>query len=641
MKKTGLKLGAALLALLMLAGCAAPAAAPGQPEKSSPGAVEMTDVGTPRAETLIMDSTAGLIADPYLVNPYMPGAISGGSGLNQFLYEPLWDINNQTGEQFPELAENFPEPLDDSNTRFKVKLKEGLKWSDGVEITTEDVVFTSEMLLNNEALTAHGWFKNYIKKMTAIDKYNFEIETTSPQPKLTHILGVVVSNNQFKVVPKHIWEKEDPATFKNSDPVGSGPYLLKDRDPQGAWMLYEKREDWADTPVGRNAGEPKPKYVLIKYFGSEEKRVMAALNNEVDLMTEVSPESWDILRKKNPNMIAWYQDFPYATFDDPCAKGVLFNCAKAPFDNPNVRWALTLAIDVQSAALSAYNGIVRLSPLQTPPVSLLQEIYSKPMLDWLRNFELSDGYKPFDDQQAQKLVENLQKQGTENLPSGDDVTDVFGIGWWKYDTAQAEKMLLAEGFTKKDGKWYTPDGELWTIVIATPTDYALFQMRICYAIANSWKKFGIDAQVKQMDFATLSNVGSMGEFDVWSSDNFSGAVADTSIDMSGWHKDLISPIGERDGGYNARWKSDTVSELLDKAYTLEPDGEEIKEVITEINKEFVREMPALSMFGGTKLIPFNTTYWTNFPTSENDVYPPWFWHCIFKYTLTQIKPVAN
>jgi|GEM_PF-6133830 len=192
-----------------------------------------------------------------------------------------------------------------------------------------------------------------------IDDYTIEVETVKPETWLTQKLGVVIWGNTFRVMPQHIWEKEDPATFKFSDPVGTGPYKLKSRDPQGNWFLYEKRADWQNSDVGKLAGEPGPKYILFKYFGPEEKRIIAMIQHEMDILQDITPESWDVLRQKNKYAKTWYPQFPYATMDDPCERGMSFNTAKAPYDNPDVRWALALMTDIKNVSMATFVGMSR------------------------------------------------------------------------------------------------------------------------------------------------------------------------------------------------------------------------------------------------------------------------------------------
>ena len=604
--------------------------------------VEMTDVGTPRSETLIVDMLNGNVADPDLCNPYMPGAVAMDAGFHQLVFSHLWEIDTVKGEQFPDLAANMPEALDDTMTKFQFKIREGIKWSDGVDFTAEDVEFTANMILNTPEISYSGYFSTVIKSMKAIDKYTVEIETFKPEAKIAQRLGVVIWGHSFRPVPKHIFENEDAKSFKYTNPLSLGPYALTERDPQGNWFLYEKREDWQNSDVGIIVGEPGPQYILFKYFGPEEKRIMAAINNEIDILQDITPESWDILKAKNTDSKAWYDNFPYADMDDPCQRGITMNCAKAPYDNVDVRWALALATDIKTVSMSTFGGMLRVSPIQVPPTATLQEAYHKPMTPWLKEFALEDGYKPFDDSYAKAMVDMLNQQGVEGLPTSEqEMIDVFGVGWWKYDIEKAAELLEKSGFTKKDDKWMLPDGTPWQVVINAPANFEIQSMRLAFAVADTWKKFGIDAQVKQMDSATFWNAEATGEFDVGSYWPSCGILADTSENMAGWNKKYIVPIGERAPGNAARWSNDRVSELLEELSGIPSDDPRIVEKITEINKEFVAGIPFLAMVGTSKFVPVIESYWTGFQTSENAFEGPWWWWSQFKFYTPHFKPTGK
>ena len=603
------------------------------------GDVEMTDVGTPRKETLIVDMLNGNAADPFQMNPYMPGCAPMDVGLHQLIFTYLWEIDTVKGEQYGEIAEDLPEAVDDSMTKFRFKIREGLTWSDGVPVTAADVEFTSDMILNTPEFSYSAYYATIVKSMKAIDELTVEVECASPQAKLAQRLGVVIWGADFKVVPKHIWEKEDPKVFKNSDVIGCGPYKLIDRDKtSGNWFLYEKREDWENSTTGIIFGEPAPKYILFKYYGAEEKRIMAAINNEIDILQDITPESWDILKSKNDNAKAWYANFPYADMNDPCERGLTFNCAVAPFDNVDVRWALALATDIQTVSMSTFGGMLRVSPIQLPPIDVLQDTYHKPMTEWLTNFELADGYQPFESTYADDMVDMLTQQGVEGLPAaGQEATDVFGVGWWKYDTEEATKLLESSGFTFKDDKWYKPDGEAWQIVILAPADFEVQSMRLAFSVADSWRKFGIDAQVKQLDSTTFWDAESTGNFEVGSFWPACGLLPDTTTNMAGWHKQFIVPVGERSSGNRARWSNDRVSTLLDELAGMLSTDPLVVDKITEINQEFVQEIPFLPMFGTSKFVPVIETYWTGFQDADNQFEGPWWWWSQFKSYTPNIK----
>ena len=66
-------------------------------------ATKLTDVGTPRDETLIVELGGGRITNPTQMNPYLPGTATT-HGFHQLNISNLWEINTTTGEQFPAVA---------------------------------------------------------------------------------------------------------------------------------------------------------------------------------------------------------------------------------------------------------------------------------------------------------------------------------------------------------------------------------------------------------------------------------------------------------------------------------------------------------------------------------------------------------
>ena len=71
--------------------------------------------------------------------------------------------------------------------------------------------------------------------------------------------------------------------------------------------------------------EPAAKYVWFRVLGDNTTRQMAMINNEVDVLCEVTPEMLDVIVAQNPNIACWYAEYPYATSDYPCSKGLAFS----------------------------------------------------------------------------------------------------------------------------------------------------------------------------------------------------------------------------------------------------------------------------------------------------------------------------
>lgn len=612
---------------------------------SSGSSGEMIDVGVPRSETLVVDTLSGRVANPDLWNPYVPGAVPADIGMHQILYSNLWEIDTVKGEQYGDLIEDLPVAVEGKENTYTFKVRDNLLWSDGEPLTAYDVEFTFNMLLESKELAFGAVVRETVVSCTALDDLTVEVVTYNPEPKFSQKFGVTIWGNALRVVPKHIWENEDPATFTYSDPLSCGPYTLKDRDPQGYWFLYEKRADWENTAVGQTVGEPGPQYILFRSYGTEEKRIMAAINNEIDILQDITPESWAILQSRNPEAMAWYDSFPYADMNDPCERGIGFNSEDPIYGNVNVRWALVLSTDIKSVAQGTFGGMLRVSPLQLPPTDVLMETYHKPMVDWLKDFELEDGYKPFDENYAYDIVEILKADGVEGLPETEqEIIDVFGVGWWKYDTEQATKILEREGFTKKGDTWYLPSGEAWEMSILAPADFEIQSMHLAFAVADSWNKFGIKATVVQQDAATFWNNEATGNFEAGSYWPACGILPDSSVNMEHWNSEYIVPTGEQAPGNRYRWSgegNDKVTALLGELMQMPSDDPDVIDGVTEICKVFVAEQPFIPMFGTSKFVPVTTHYWEGFQTSENDFEGPWWWWSQFKYYTPHLKPTGN
>lgn len=604
-------------------------------------AQQMTDVGTPRDQTLVVDMLNARVGNPTNMNMYQQG-VTINHGYHQLAGAQLYDIDTAKGVQIPDLASEMPIANDDF-TVFKVPLRQGLTWSDGHPFSAEDVVFTDSMIRNTPALAYSAAYAGQIASITKIDDHTVEITTTRPTPRLSIVLGSVIYGNSFHVVPKHIWAKEDPATFTNFPPVTISAYKYKDHDPNGTWFLWEKREDWQNSDVGQIVGEPAAQYALFRSYGTEERRVLAMAANDIDILTDISPAGLDILRGQNDKIRGWFTDFPYANLDDPCERGIHFNTSKAPYDDAKTRWALSLAINAERANIATFSGMMRASPLAIPPTTVLMDTYHQPMSAWLADFALEDGYKPFDPDYAIRLGERLRSEGVENIPEDPDaLRELLGVGWWKNDPAQASKLLEEAGFTKNGNQWLKPDGTPFTINILAPADFEVQSQRLAFAVENEWTQFGIPAQVQQMQAGAFFTAENTGDYEVGSYWGASCAITpDLFVRMDSWHKEYVRENGVPASSNQGRYVDDELSALIDELRGMPSDDPKIVEVGTGILKELVEGLPSIEMFGTSKFVPVNETYWTHYPSADNFYEGPWWWWSNFKFIATQIKPATD
>jgi len=331
---------ALILACLPLIACGGGDGSPGRTLKN-----------IPRNRTLIMDcaegnTCAGQIQDYNTFNPFIPGGISR-IGYN-FLYEPLYFFNayKEDSELIPWIAESHT--FNDDNTEITIKIRPGVEWSDGHPWSAHDFAFTVNMLKDNAPQLMHSTDMDaWVEEAVALDSLTAKITLKTPNPRFLFSYFVHSGDQGVPIVPKHIWEGQNPMEFSNYDlqkgwPVLTGPYEIAASEP--AQRIWDLRPNWWAKKLGFQELPNVERLIYLTYM-EENKRVQNLIANNIDTCLELRPANIVSLLDANPNITTWTGREPPYSYITWWPISLGFNGLEAPWSDSEMRRAVNYAIN--------------------------------------------------------------------------------------------------------------------------------------------------------------------------------------------------------------------------------------------------------------------------------------------------------
>lgn len=167
-----------------------------------------------------------------LIPPLATDASSGD--INNHLYVAPLRYNKDV--ELVKWAAQELEIRDDGKSIY-IKLKPGIKWFDGQELTADDVLFTYEMMIDPQTPTAYAQDYLAIEEFRIIDRYSFEVIYKQPFARSLVTWAL-------PILPRHVLEGEDYLNTPYSrEPVGAGAYRLHRWDA-GRQLILRANEDY-------------------------------------------------------------------------------------------------------------------------------------------------------------------------------------------------------------------------------------------------------------------------------------------------------------------------------------------------------------------------------------------------------------
>ena len=616
--------------------------------ESTPSSKSQLPVDLPRQDIFVVDQIFryNVVENFNLWMPNIPSPTRQG-----LIMDSLWYIDQETGNKINALSTE-PPTYNEDFTQMTVKLRSGVYWSDGVEFTADDLVFTVNNLKSHLGMLWSTELNLFVKEIKKVDNYTVIFELKDSNPRFHYYF--TVRYNAVWMQPKHIWEDvDDPMTFKFNPPVSLGSYEYADSDQSGYWELFKRREDWERTTPGILTKKPGPPYIMTIFYGGSERKAMAMARHELDLFMNVDYEAFQAVLKKTPTARSWYKEFPWAYPNELNGRYFGFNLGRETvFTNKDVRWALTLALDIVDLQTEYIGGVARVTAIPHPATPIQMELYHNPLESWLKELqiEIEEGifYRPYDNAVPQKIAAWAKKEGYA-VPSGaEELRLLFGTGWWKHDPEIAERLLLKNGFTRNTkGKWLTPDGKLWIIkMIVAPDEVDIYRLAI--GAQDQWADFGLKLEIETLQRDPYSTRNYMGDFESissWGNASSGDATADKWQAIFGLHSQFYTPNGKSTAASGSidtlRIKSKDVDLIIDKLGQIHPEDDRVVRLGHDFMKLWVENMFSITTISFKKFVTTDTHYWTGFPTSENAFVQPLYWFGGGRFTFQNVTPVAG
>jgi peptide/nickel transport system substrate-binding protein len=542
------------------------------------------------------------LQDPQNMNPYSLGGLGRVRGiLNKTIYEFLYLYNHNNGEEIPWLAQSYTVAPDAQSV--DVTLRPGIEWSDGQPFTSDDVKFTLELLRDSPTLVFAADMKEWVKDVTVIDDQNFRINLNKPNVRFFYFYFVENSEIHLPILPRHIWQGQDPATFTNFDlatgsPVGTGPYVLVDASGQA--QLFDRNDKWWAAKTGFQA-LPKPLRVVFVPPGAADTAAARTINNEFDAAAIMQPGVFETAHARNPNVVSWNTSGPSWGAPDACLYTLGLNTKWGPMADVRVRRAVQHSVNRQKIVDLAYEDA-------TVPQVIPFSTYGGLVAYQTQVQGLIDQYKP-DDPNALQVPIDMQEAGYAKDTAGYWAkggtrlsTELLTPGWLKPIGPVLEKQLRDNGFDVTF-KLFDPDtdpyfnivragkGDMWVIVHcgSSREPYGTLQ--------HFHSKYNSPAQGQQNSY-------------VWANSQYSNPEYDALINqMDGI---LPSPTDA------------TYVDLTSKAVNI-----------------FLRDVVEITLAEERHVVTFNNTYWTGWMNASNAYAAPYSLWAPFILSLLKIEPGAG
>jgi peptide/nickel transport system substrate-binding protein len=308
---------------------AAPASKPTSGATSAGAATSAGGAAPTRGGTL----RVGLSVDVVTLDPHQSGSKFDRQVYHN-LFDPLFILDDKLNIQ-PNLAESYqtPDPM-----TLVIKLRSGIKFHDGTDLNAEAVRLNFDRMANDPKSVRKGEVAN-IASTEAVDPLTLKISLKQPDSSL---LATLTDRAGMMISPTAL-QKLGPDLAHNATGAGTGPFQFVEWIPDDHLLLKRFDSYW------NTAGGPYLDAVRYRPIPDDTVKLQSLQNSEIDVLDYLAPRNVSIA-KSDSNLVV---------IDVPSLAAFWFtlNTTKPPFNDKNLRLALTYALDVEAIVKGVYLGV--------------------------------------------------------------------------------------------------------------------------------------------------------------------------------------------------------------------------------------------------------------------------------------------
>ena len=548
--------------LALLAACVG---APGPLVTPAPTTAPLA--GVPRNRTLTL---AVLLGAPIgVTNPWSSLGYTHQEG-NSLLWEGLAYYALFADHEIPWLAASMEYTKPDF-TELTIKLKPQARWSDGQPVTADDVVFTFDGQMTDATLPYHGEFDRTVQGYQAVDAQTVVLSFKVPAPRFKFDVLTLKMDTGLPIVPAHALRPlADIHSFAGgAEMPHSGPYRLVAWDANQ--KVYDLRPDWWAAEAGLVPRPAVERVVLVSLVQPMDIIAQRAVNNEFDATLIMTGPLIASVLQNNPKITTYTGDQPPYGNLDWWTNAVWMNTQLAPYNDVRVRRALSLAIDRDKLNQLLFGG----APIAT--------VYPFPLYPALQRFADSPP------------IEGLEAQ--------------YQPG--RFDLAESARLMTEAGFSPNADGFWAKDGETLN---AQVNGFVAVHDDSAPVLAEMLRQAGFDsAPYLGPDVHSRMVSGAEGLYLF----GHGASLVDPYAVLEMFHSRHSPPADQPAGIDFARYANPAYDQIVDAMALLPADDPRFQSLAAQAMEIYWREVINIPLMQWMNRIPYNQTYWTNWPTADN------------------------